>query len=140
MTGPEFSAQMQRLERHFGKKQFSQEFVELVFREIGQMTAYGLQRAVDTWIGTRAHTRPPLLTDFRDASLAEAKRFFQREVSGAADWRGKQTTEQKLKALRKAFGHVESIGDAIEVAKVQNGTNGFDGIYTLDQLNNGGKL
>ncbi len=120
MMGPEFAKQMQRLQTRFGPKAFDAEFVDLVWREVKDMGEQAFTRFVDVMIGSRAPTKPPLLSEFREARLAEHKRSFDNEVRGAARTMAKPITE----VLRPAFGGVASVKEAFEIARLRLRTGG----------------
>ncbi len=65
--------QINRLRIRFGESAFDKEFCKLVQDEIKTMSEYGFKRAVDIWIGSRTRSKPPLLSEFREARLLEEK-------------------------------------------------------------------
>jgi hypothetical protein len=131
MTGEQFVAQMSRLRMRFGDKAFDPAFVDLVWREVHDMSVPAFSRFVDVAIGSRPHTKPPLLTDFREARLAESKRKFEDDLRGATDTLKRRAPEEMRKHLRlilsKEFGGVESVGDALEIAKLKRRVSGPEG-------------
>lgn len=121
MTDLFFKHQVQRLRTRFGDRNFDNEFVQLVWREVYDMSEQAFIKTVDVFIGSRPTTKPPLLTDFRDARLAEQKRRFEEDLRGATQMLRRRAPEEMRKHLRvilsKDFGGVESVVDALEVAK-----------------------
>lgn len=79
MTGEIFAAQVKRLQGRFGMKAFDQQFVDLVWRECREMTDGAFITFVDVIIGSRPHTRPPLLTEFREAKLTDSNSRVRQE-------------------------------------------------------------
>lgn len=69
MLPEDFNEQWQRLIERFGVKAMDNEFKKLVVIEVRDMTIFAFKQAVDVWIGSRPHNRPPLLTEFREARL-----------------------------------------------------------------------
>jgi hypothetical protein len=67
MTLDEYRDQIERMKRRFGQKAFDEEFIKLVWREVKDMSQYDFVRTADVMIGTRNHTRPPSIVDFREA-------------------------------------------------------------------------
>ena len=125
MTQDFFKAQMKRLQTHFGDRHFNPEFTQLIWREIHDMSESGFARFCDVVIGSRTHNKPPLLSEFREARLAESKRRFENEVRGAANtmFGPSGTPEERkahvLKVLSKEFGNVSSIAEALEIARMR---------------------
>jgi hypothetical protein len=74
MTPATFNAQMKRLTTRFGLKALDQEFCSLVWRACSEMSDGGFITFCDVLIGSRKHTDPPRLQEFRDAVLAEQQR------------------------------------------------------------------
>lgn len=133
MTDAFFKHQVQRLRARFGEKNFDHEFIQLVWREVYDMDEQAFIKTVDVMIGTRTPNRPPLLTDFRDARLAWQKRKFDEDLRGATRFLQKRAPEEMRNHLRlvlsKDFGGVESVTDALEIAKLKRQTaraNGQD--------------
>ena len=118
-----FNTQWQRLVNHFGDRAMNPEFRLLAAREVRDMPESEFQRTVDVWIGSRPHTKPPLIPDFRDARLAVQKRRFEEDVRGASNFLKKRAPEEMRKHLRailsKEFGAVESVSEALEVARLR---------------------
>lgn len=98
MTPMTFDAQMNRLQVRFGNRAIDEEFSRLVWRECASMLDEAFIRFVDVMIGSRTHTKAPLLAEFREARLAEEKHRFNRDVQGAAQafehgWSDKPTSQ-----------------------------------------------
>lgn len=118
-----FQFQIQRLQTRFGTKAFDQEFSQLVWREVHDMSEPGFVRTVDIFIGSRSTHKPPLLSEFREARLNEKKLKFQNDLRGATEFLTKKAPAEMRKHLKailsKEFGGVESVSDAFEVARMR---------------------
>lgn len=116
-----FKHQMTRLQTRFGNRSIDSEFVLLVWRECKDMSEQAFLRSIDLWIGSRAHNRPPLLAEFREARLFESKMKFQAEVQGAANTFNRKAPAEMRKHLQtvlsQAYGGVESASDALEIER-----------------------
>lgn len=117
MTHEAYVKQVQRLFERFGRKNFDDEFVNLVWREVLQLTDEQFKRICDFFIGSRTPTKPPLLQDFRDQRVREEKHAFTREVqaaSNAMNW-----PQAGLKAfLAKHYPGCKNLNEAVEVRKI----------------------
>lgn len=114
--------QINRLKSRFGDKAFDSEFVILAAREFAPMAEGNVIRAVDVWVGNRPANRPPLITDFRDARLAEAKvrvDYAATEAMRGFERGPKGSIESFRRIMRPLVGHVESVAEAIEIRKHQ---------------------
>ncbi len=114
--------QINRLKSRFGDKAFDDEFVKLAKAEFVPMADGNVIRAVDVWIGSRPANRPPLIADFREARLAEAKVRIDYAASEAMRGfeRGPRgSIESFRRIMRPLVGHVESVAEAIEIRKIQ---------------------
>lgn len=115
--------QINRLKSRFGEKAFDDEFVKLATKELMNMVDTNVIRSVDVWIGSRAHNRPPLLTDFREARIAENKAKFENDLRGATNFLERRAPGEMRANLRtvlsKEFGQVDSIGEALEIARLR---------------------
>lgn len=122
MTQSEFFVQIERLKTHFGQKNFTPEFVKLLAREVSMISDYNFTVTVNTWIGSRRVTNPPLLAEFIEARLAHNKKDFAKEAYGAnREW------QTGLKSyLQKEFG-VDSLKDALKLVKLRNRLKGDKG-------------
>jgi hypothetical protein len=121
-----FVEQFERLRRRFGEKAMDDEFKALVAEACFTMSEPELKRTVDVFIGSRPHTKPPLLTDFRDAAQAEANRNFKADVRWAANFvtrRAPADMKAQLKrTLSQEYGGVDSVSDALAIARIRNQT------------------
>jgi hypothetical protein len=122
----DFTHQVKRLVERFTPRHFGDEFCDLLWQTVCQMSAYDFKRTCDFFIGNRKPTNPPLIPDFRDAALTCEKREFNRDVEGAAkavfEHDGKTPGERRahvLKVLSAEYGKVDSVADAIEVARLR---------------------
>lgn len=124
MTEQFFKSQMTRLQTRFGAKAIDAEFVMLVWREVRDMSETGFQRACDVWIGSRTHHKPPLLSEFREARIAEDKLRLHNDTQGAVSMLKRKAPREMQESLRKAlakdFGGVESVADALEIARLNH--------------------
>ena len=118
-----FKKQIERLKARFGEKAFDVEFVTLVAHEVHEMSEMGFARTVDVFIGSRTANKPPLLSEFREARLAEGKRHFDNEVRAASNFVYRKAPEEMkvplTKALFKDFGAVDSVSDALQIARMR---------------------
>lgn len=123
-----FKGQIVRLKERFGEKHFDNQFVLLLWNECHDMGEAWLKRTVDTFIGSRTHNRPPLLSEFREARLAEQKLKFQNDVRSASTHTRRLAPEEMIKnlnaTLSKEFGAVGSVKDAFEIARLKIKTKG----------------
>jgi hypothetical protein len=121
MTEAQFKNQIQRLRVRFGDKNFDAEFIQLIWREVYDMSEQAFVRTVDVFIGTRPTTKPPLLTEFKEARLKEQKQKFEQDLRGATQFLDRKAPEEmkaKLKLVLKGeFGGVENVKEALAVAK-----------------------
>lgn len=127
MTPQDFVADMTRLRQRFGDRAFDQSFADLVWREVHDMSAQAFTRAVDVWIGSRPHTKPPLLSEFREARMNETKRKLDQDTREAVRRVG--SVKPLADVLRPSFGGVSGVRDALEIARIRQRTerNGKDG-------------
>jgi hypothetical protein len=124
MTDSYFRDQVKRLRMRFGDRAFDNEFVLLVWREVYSMSEVGFQRLVDVLIGSRSANKPPLLSDFREARIKEDKWRFDNEVKSAARVLQHPSVTAPIKeVLKRDFGGVESVKDALEIARLKLRTN-----------------
>lgn len=118
MTHEAYVKQVQRLFERFGRKNFDDEFVNLVWREVLTLHDQQFTRICDFFIGSRQPNKPPLLADFRDQRVREEKSAFTREVQAAANvlnWPG----QGGLKAfLTKHYPGCRTLNEAVEVRKL----------------------
>lgn len=125
MTLDFFAGQSDRLVRRFGSKAFDQEFTQLVWREVHDMSEHAFMQFVDVMIGSRSHNKPPLLSDFREARIKENKRKFENDVNGAARLMFGDGTPGAMRSHLKALlnkeygGGVDTPKQAVEVARLR---------------------
>lgn len=121
MTMEFFLQQWQRLVNRFGAKAMDEELRRLCAIEVDVMGEGEFLNAVNVWIGSRTHMRPPLLTDFREARLAVEKRKLSKEVNAATVQlrEPKEMQEHLSKTLSLNYGPVESVAEAVEVARLK---------------------
>lgn len=127
MTKESFLTQWQRLVNRFGAKAMDSELMRLCAVEVDTMSEANFKRTVETWIGSRPHTKPPLLSEFREARIAEEKLAFQNDVRGASNFLNRRAPGEMRSHLRavlsKEFGGVENPVEAWEVARIRKLTS-----------------
>jgi len=123
MTQEFFRTQLTRLRTRFGERNVDQEFVQLVWREVHDMSEASFKRFCDVLIGSRSANKPPLLSEFREARMNEQKLKFDNDVKAATQMLKRQAPEEMRKHMRQVlsrdFGAVESITDALEIARLR---------------------
>jgi hypothetical protein len=123
VTPEQFTAQLGRLVTRFSEKAFDQEFSQLVWREVHDMSEQAFTRTCDVMIGSRKHNDPPRLTDFREARLKEQKYAFDRDIQGACKVLAHPALAKPLAdILKRDFGAVSGVKDALEIARLRNKT------------------
>jgi hypothetical protein len=115
MTPAEFDTSWQRLRQRFGDKACDGEFKRLIALECGAMQAHAFSRICDFMIGTRKHTAPPLLQDFRDARVREEKQRFEADVRGASDAFERRPMSEILKRL--GYAEARTASEAVETER-----------------------
>lgn len=127
MTDQFFREQIKRLRTRFGDKAFDPEFIQLAWQVVHDMSEAGFRRFVDVLIGSRTANKPPLLSEFREARQQEQNLKFQNDLKGASQFLNRKAPEEMRKhmkqVLKRDFGGVDSLMDAVEVAKVQRRTS-----------------
>lgn len=123
MTLLDFQSQMKRLRTRFSDKNFDEEFTTLIWRELHDCPIENFKKAVDVFIGSRGPNKPPMLADFRQIRLATENRKFQDDLRGAQNFIERKAPEEmrehSKKILSKEFGAVESVADALEIARLR---------------------
>ena len=120
MTSSELNEQILRLKTKFGEKAFDVESVALIRREVINMRGEEFRFLVDGLISTRLHSRPPLVSDFRDARLAVEKRILEATVSAASRAMSSPVFHSGLKSyLEKEFPGCRTLNEAVEVRRLQ---------------------
>lgn len=97
---------------------FDEETVKLIKREVLEMSDADFTYMVDHFLGTRPHTRPPLMPDFREARLAIEKTRFTKTVKQAAravEQEGERRAVKDLMAEHK----VSNLTELFELARLQ---------------------
>lgn len=115
-----FREQIGRLKTRFGDRAFDAEFVKLVALEVNTMSEQAFSRTVGTFIGSRKHTDPPRLSEFREARLREEKYAFDQEVRGAAnvlDWPAKGGLQR---FLAREYPGAKTLNEAVEIQILRN--------------------
>lgn len=114
MTEEFYLNQVDRLKIRFGAKAFDSEVVKVLAIEAASMSDEFFRRTVDTWIGTRKNTNPPLLTDFREAKCAYERGKLTREADGAH-----RTFSYGLKDALRHHYKVDTVEEAFELEKLK---------------------
>lgn len=83
MTEVSFLDQINRLKTRFGAKSFDSELTKLLAKEVAIVPENFFTNVVDTWIGMRKTSNPPLLIDFRECRLSWQKSLLKKEISTA---------------------------------------------------------
>jgi hypothetical protein len=115
MTPATFNAQMKRLTTRFGLKALDQEFCSLVWRACSEMSDGGFITFCDVLIGSRKHTDPPRLQEFRDAVLAEQKRKFESDLKACDHVVHRKPMPEIL--TRLGYPSCKTLWDAVEVER-----------------------
>lgn len=118
MTQEFFQDQVKRLKMRFGEKAFDSEIVQLIGREVISMTREDFMRVVDVMIGQRAANKPPLVSDFREARLAQEKYKFNRVVQEAVSPSNWQNGLQAV--LDRDYPGCKTLSEAVELQKLRN--------------------
>ena len=130
MNPQKFHVQWQRLVVRFGARSMDDEFKLLASKEVHDMGEAAFHRFVDVMIGSRTANKPPLLSEFREARLAENKLRFDNMTRAAAqtlfgpDGPPADRRAHVLKVLSKEYGAVNSITEALEIARLRLRTDG----------------
>lgn len=119
MTEVFFVTQIDRLKRRFGEKHFDVEFMKLASFEVAKMSEMGFRRAVDVWIGSRSHNKPPLLSEFREAKLNEDKQKLSSDANYANEVFNSGWHSGLNKILREQYGNVTSVNEAVELVRLK---------------------
>lgn len=109
-----FLEQMNRLKSRFGPKNFDIEFIKVVGIEIASVSEEFFMQTVNTWIGERKTSQPPLRSDFRDCRLAYEKTKLNTVVEKAA-----QTFHYGLKDVLKKHYKVDTLSEAMELERMK---------------------
>lgn len=119
MTEDFFRSQIDRLRSRFGAKNFDPAFVMVVAGEVSTVSDEFFRRTVDTWIGTRKVTDPPLLTLFRECRIAYEKGNFTKTVEKASN-----TFHYGLKDILYKHYKVDTLAEALEIERLKIKTGG----------------
>jgi hypothetical protein len=117
---PEFFAQqMSRLKTRFGEKAFDPETQRLIGLEVNDVPSDVLMRCVDSFISSRPHTKPPLVTDFREARLNFKKNEFNRDVDGAVNAMKVPWQNGLQKFLAENYPGCKTLNEAVEIERLR---------------------
>lgn len=123
MTEIFFKDQIRRMKERFGDRAFDNQLVMLIWSECHDLPEATFRRTCDVFIGSRSHNKPPLLSEFREARLAEEKLKFQNDLKGATNFVERKAPEEMRKHLRavlsKEYGGVDSVKDAFEISRLR---------------------
>ncbi len=118
-----FNQQVERLKLRFSPKAFDPESTRLIGREVASLDEETFMRIIDFLITSRTHTKPPLLSDFRDARLRSEKQRLERDVDGAlramerdaSQW----STDGLQKYLKQHYPGCRTLVDAVNVERLK---------------------
>lgn len=120
MTEIFYITQIDRLKRRFGDKNFDAEFIKLAGFEAKLMSDTWFQKTVDTWIGSRAPNKPPLLSEFKEARLSEERIRLNNMTRDAGQVLSHPAKAEGLKKiLKEQFGNAQSVMDAVELLRLK---------------------
>lgn len=120
MTRDFMASQFARLINRFGQKAFNDEFVILASREIYGMSEGAFITFVDVMIGSRPHTKPPLLSEFREARMAEEKRKLENDVRSAVrEFEHPSARGGLKKFLAMNYPGCKTLWEAVEVERLK---------------------
>lgn len=122
MTEDFFLSQVKRLQIHFGTRSFNSESIRVFAREIAIVSDEFFRNLVDTWIGSRKTTNPPLLPDFREAKLTYERNNLKREVRDAS-----VGFSNSLKDVLRDVYKVDTLKEAFELEALKLKLGGLDG-------------
>lgn len=114
MTQPCFETQIERLRVRFGKNAFDPEICVLIGIECRNLSDADFFDLVSTLIGTRAHNRPPLVTDFRELRLQIEKRALAQKLDSASTAFKKSDAKIEDVLERQGFLGCRSLHEAIQ--------------------------
>lgn len=122
MTEDFYLSQIKRLQIHFGAKAFNSETVKIFAREVAPVSNEFFRDQVDRWIGTKKHTEPPRLAEFKESKLAFDKRSFVADCRKASEGFNNGLKE----VLRKVY-KVDSLKEAFEMERLKARLGDKDG-------------
>lgn len=122
MTEEFYLSQVERLRGNFGPKEFSEEKIKVLGKEVAMVSPEHFRHTVDTWIGSRKTSDPPRIAEFRECKAAWDRNNFKRDCRQASY----VFNSGKEEALRREF-KVDSVKEAFELAKLKLRLRGTDG-------------
>jgi hypothetical protein len=111
MTPQHFQRQMTRLSETFGKQAYGQERVQLLWREVGQLSDEWMTSVTDDFIG--GCRQAPLLAEFRERAAIERERLWQIEK--------RQHTRECEAAMASVFAREEIKSICESIRKIARG-------------------
>lgn len=115
-----FDTQIKRLKLRFGEKAFDPEFARLVGREVWTLNDNQFVYLVDVLIGSRPHSRPPTITDFREMRLQSEKGAMARNTTHAFESAARERPDLREVLKKTGFDGCESVMDAVKSQIVKN--------------------
>lgn len=109
-----YLSQIKRLQIHFGAKAFNSESVRVFGKEVVFVSDEFFRNTVDTWIGARKTSNPPLLPDFREAKLTFERNNLKRECRQAT-----VGFNNGLKEVLRRVYKVDTIEEAFEIEQLK---------------------
>lgn len=119
MTQETFKVQIERLKVRFGERHFDGEFIRLAWQEVKEMETSRFVWNVNTWLGSRKPSQPPMLAEFKEAMSAYEKSIKKTTIERVAKNYQDRTDTCPLKSLEPYVGRVSSVTEAIEVRRLQ---------------------
>lgn len=115
------AAQFDRLRARFGDKAFDKEFIALAMREVSTMHPHDFTRFVDVMIGSRPHSKPPLLSEFREARLQAEKMKHQQELRQAVETFNHPAKSDGLRRfLAMNYPGAKTLWEAVQIQVLRN--------------------
>lgn len=120
MTPDQFKKQIERLRSRFGERAFDNEFAALVWKVVDGMQHTDFVKCVETFIGSRSHNKPPLLSEFREQRFNIERHRMEGEKRGPAKILNHPSLRPLGDILSKEYGGgVDSVADAFKIAKLR---------------------
>lgn len=116
-----FGEQVQRLRSRFGEKAFDNELCRLIALEVKEMHPHDFVRTVDVMIGSRPHSKPPLLSEFREARLQAEKMKHQQELRQAVETFNHPAKSDGLRRfLAMNYPGAKTLWEAVQIQVLRN--------------------
>ena len=112
--------QFKRLKMRFGEKAFDEEFCRLAMKEVSIVSEQYFIIAVDRLIGSRTHTKPPMIDDFRQIRLNEERHKLTRQVEESIQSMNDPRLGQGLRDyLVKHYPGCSTVQEAVEIERLK---------------------